>query len=126
MPIQRFDPENLGSRRGWVPVIKTGNTVYVAGTGGYNEDGSIAPDFAGQASQVFENIRTSLAEAGATVDHIVKMMVFIADKEDMDTYRTIRAKYLSNPNYPTSTMVAVKDLAFPDLRLAVEVVAYIG
>ncbi len=126
MPIQRFDPKNLGSTLGWVPTIRTGNTVYVAGTGGYKPDGTIAPDFAEQAAQIFENLESALALAGATLDHIVKMTVYVTRKEDMDTYRAVRAKYLKNPNYAVSSMVAVTDLAFPELRVTVEALAYTG
>ena len=126
MAIQRFDPQSLGCTLGWVPAIKTGDTIYIAGTGGYKPDGTIDPNFAEQASQVFKNLQSALALANATLDHIVKLTVYVTRKEDMDTYRAVRAKYLKNPNYPVSSMIAVTDLAFPELRLTVEAFAYTG
>jgi enamine deaminase RidA (YjgF/YER057c/UK114 family) len=54
MPIQRFGPENLGATRGWVHTIKAGNFVFVAGLGGHRPDGTIAPDFIGQADQTLK------------------------------------------------------------------------
>ena len=126
MPIQRFDPENMASTLGWVPTIRTGDTVYIAGTGGYKPDGTIAPDVAGQTAQTFENLASALGLAGATLDQIVKMTVYLARKEDMDTYRAVRARYLKNPNYPVSSMVTVTDLAFPELQVTLEAVAYTG
>jgi enamine deaminase RidA (YjgF/YER057c/UK114 family) len=126
MPIQRFDPKNQGPARGFIPAIKTGNTVYVSGQTGRKPDGAIPSDITGQATQTFENLKSALALAGATLDQIVKITVYVTHKEDMDPFRAVRAKYMKNPNYPTSTLVVVTALAQPELRVEVEAWAYTG
>jgi 2-iminobutanoate/2-iminopropanoate deaminase len=126
MTIQRFDPENQGAVRGWVHAIKAGGFVFIAGQGGHRPDGAIAPDFIGQANQTFENLKSALALAGATLDQVVKMTVFVKDEKDMDAYRAVRARHMKTPHHPTSSMIAAKALAFPELLIAIEVWAYTG
>src|SRR3970040_1099122 len=61
-------------------VITTGKrTIYLAGFGGAEgESGkSLAGDFDGQVRATFNNIRKTLEKAGATLDDVVTMTVFV-------------------------------------------------
>ncbi len=62
-----------------------------------------------QATQVFENIRNVLAEAGLTVDNIVKTTVFMADMSLFADMNAVYAKYFEG-DFPARSAVAVKGL----------------
>ena len=50
--------------RGYTHVVEAsapGRTIYIAGQVGMAPDGKIAPDFRGQVTQCFENLKAALA-----------------------------------------------------------------
>ena len=54
--------------------------IFLAGACPLNEDGSTAAvgDYAGQAAKAFENMRTALADAGASVEDVLVTRVLVA------------------------------------------------
>ena len=62
-----------------------------------------------QATQVFENIKNVLAEAGLTMDNVVKTTVFMADMSLFVDMNGVYAKYFEG-DYPARSAVAVKGL----------------
>ena len=63
--------------------------------------------------QVFANIAAVLAEAGGTLDDVIKITVFAADIRYRDEINRVRTKTFSEP-YPASTKVAVVSLVDPE------------
>ena len=61
-----------------------------------------------QTTQVFENIKNVLAEAGLTTANIVKTTVFMADMSLFADMNAVYAKYFTGN--PARSCVAVKDL----------------
>ena len=61
--------------------VQVGDTIYVSGQGPLDSEGQLVGegDMAAQSRQVFANIRAVLAEAGATMDDVVKITSFITD-----------------------------------------------
>ena len=61
--------------------VQVGDTIYVSGQGPLDSEGDLVGtgDMAAQSRQVFANIRAVLAEAGATMDDVVKITSFITD-----------------------------------------------
>lgn len=107
--------------------VQVGNTVYVSGQVAFNPQGNIVggDDMAAQAHQVFENIRAVLAEAGATLDDVVKITAFITDMSRYADYAAVRTAVFPN-NIPASATVATPTLVNPDLLVEVDAVAEIG
>ena len=64
-------------------VVDGGRTLYLAGQDATGSDGEIvAPgDLVGQFEQVMENLATVVEEAGGSSDDIVKLNLFVADRE---------------------------------------------
>ena len=62
-----------------------------------------------QTTQVFENIKNVLAEAGLTTANVVKPTVFLADKALFGEMNDVYAKYFEG-DYPARSAVAVKAL----------------
>ena len=107
--------------------VQVGNTVYVSGQGPLDPEGNIVgtDDMAAQSRQVFANLRTVLASAGATVDDVVKITCFITDTSRYAEYSAARAEAFPN-NIPASSTVTVADLVLPGMLVEVEAVAVLG
>ncbi|MCZ6633376.1 MAG: RidA family protein [bacterium] len=107
--------------------VQVGDTVYVSGQVGFDKEGNIVggDDMKAQAKQTFENIRAVLAEAGATMDDVVKILAFITDMSRYADYAAARAEAFPN-NIPASATVATPVLVNPGLLVEVEAVAVIG
>jgi reactive intermediate/imine deaminase len=107
--------------------VWVGNTVYVSGQVAFDPEGNVVGgnDMAAQSHQVFENIRIVLAEAGATMDDVVKITAFITDVSRYAEYAAARAEAFPN-NIPASSSVATPALVVPDVLIEVEAVAEIG
>ena len=61
-----------------------------------------------QATQVCENIKAVLAEAGTSFDKVIKTTCFLADIADFAAFNEVYAKYFVSK--PARSCVAVKDL----------------
>ena len=109
------------------PGVQVGSMVYVSGTVALDPQGNMVggDDMGAQARQVFENIRAVLAEAGATMDDVIKIRAFVTDISRYDEYSQARAEAFPNI-IPASTVVGTSELVMPGLLVEVEAVAEIG
>lgn len=76
-----------------------------------------------QVRQVFANLATALAAAGATMAHVVKLTVFLTDMADLPAFRRARDDYIDRDNPPASSLVAVSALVNPAFRVEIEALA---
>ncbi len=109
------------------PGVKVGDTIYTAGMVPFDADGSVVGpgDVAAQSRAVFANLRAVLAEGGATMDDVVKILVFLVDVKDFPAFSAARAEAFPG-KVPASSVVGTPALAHPDLLVEVEAVAVIG
>ena len=107
--------------------VQVGDTVYTSGQIAMDPAGNLVGegDLGAQARQVFANIRAILAEAGATMDDVVKITAFITDMNQYAAYAAARAEAFPN-NVPASSTVSCPLLVSPELLGEVEAVAGIG
>lgn len=103
--------------------VETNDLVFVSGQLPIDPStGSMVPgEIKEQTEQVFKNIKAILAEAGLTMDHIVKTTVFLAD---MSLFNEMNAVYATQftGTFPARSAVAVK--AIPKQALVeIEVIA---
>lgn len=107
----------------------SGELVFLAGQVGWDENEALtADDFAGQARQVFANIRAVLAEAGAGPEHLVRLTWFITDKaEYLKAIGEVGAAYreIIGRNYPVMSVVEVSGLIEDGAKLEIEATAVI-
>ena len=101
-----------------------GNTIYVSGQVAYSPEGKLVGegDMKAQTRQVYENIKTILAAAGAGVEDIIKINTYITDQSKFMDMLAVRSEIFGN-NPPASTAVVVAGLAFPGLLIEVEAIA---
>ena len=127
--ITRTNPPTLSKPTGYTHVVEAagGRTVYISGQIALDKDGTVvgAGDMKAQAEQVFRNLQTALAAAGATFKDVVKMNTYTTDMSQVQAIRDVRARYFGDVT-PTSTLVQVVHLARPEFLLEIEVIAVVG
>ncbi|TMK39099.1 MAG: RidA family protein [Actinobacteria bacterium] len=79
-------------------------------------------DFETQARQAFENLQTVLQQAGASLDAVVKLTVYLTDITKLRDYTRIKAEFMTG-NPPASTAIGVAALALPQLMIEIEAIA---
>jgi reactive intermediate/imine deaminase len=98
--------------------------VFVSGQAPIAADGGLVgvDDFEAQVRQVFENLRTVVEEAGASLDAIVKLTVYLTDMGRLRDYTRIKGEFFAGAQ-PASTALGVTALARPEMLVEVEAIA---
>src|SRR5277367_5444755 len=108
-------------------VVAQGRMVFVRGQVGQDLDSSLnvgVGDAGAQAEQAMANIKLLLQEAGATLEHICKVTIYLTDPRFREVvYRTI-GRWLKGV-YPVSTGIVVAGLARPEWLVEVDAIAVI-
>ena len=100
-------PEAIGT---YSQAIDTGNVVYLSGQIGLDPKSmEIVEGFEAQAKQVFMNLRAVTAAAGATLEQVVKLTVFVTDLANFAKLNEIMGSYFNEP-YPARSAVGVSQL----------------
>ncbi|MBI3652988.1 MAG: hypothetical protein HY231_18335 [Acidobacteria bacterium] len=86
--------------------VIAGNTIYVAGQGPMNpKNGKIeGTTFEEQATQTFENIKAIVEAAGATLDKVVSVRVYLANLEDFSKMNAIYRQFFAE-DFPARTTI---------------------
>jgi enamine deaminase RidA (YjgF/YER057c/UK114 family) len=120
-PEQRLDNDLCQT------VVARGTMVFVRGQVGQDLDtaASVAIGDAGaQAERAMSNIATLLKEAGATLEHVCKITIYLTDPRLREAvYRTV-GRWLKGI-YPVSTGIVVAALARPEWLVEIDVIAVI-
>ena len=103
------------------PAIKSGNLLFISGQLPVLPDGSFPDDITGQTKQCLENLSTLLNAAGASLDNVVKCVVFIKDMNDFATINEAYGSYF-NDTPPARSCVEVARLP-RDARIEIEAIA---
>lgn len=99
------------------------NTIYTAGQGGVDPetgeivDGGIVPE----TEQVLTNIGKILETAGASLNDVIKVNIYLTNIEDYDELNETYSEFFDEP-YPARSVVEVSALPI-DIRIEVETVA---
>ncbi len=102
--------------------IVTGSFVFISGQIPVNPStGEIPEGIEAQAAQSMANIKAILAEAGLTMDNVVKTTVFLADMSLFADMNKVYAENFTAP-FPARSAVAVKELP-KQVLVEIEVIA---
>ena len=97
--MQHFpQPDGLPPANGYSHAVAfTGRLVVISGQVPAGPDGQVvgAGDPAAQVRQVFTNLATALAAAGATLAQVVKLTIFLTDLADLAVLREVRDEFLA-------------------------------
>ena len=106
--------------------IRIGNTLYTSGqiptdpsTGSF-----VAGGIQEQTTQVLENLKAILAQAGLDMIHVVKTTVFLKDMKDFAAMNEVYARYLAPEGVVPPARSTVQVAALPkDALVEIEVIA---
>ncbi|MEQ8969811.1 MAG: RidA family protein [Coleofasciculus sp. C1-SOL-03] len=122
--------EILYEKYHYCPGIRIGNTVYVSGQVGRDENLQVVEGIEAQFIQAFENVKKVLLTAGVTFDDVVEMVTYHVTTPasasgsqplmipHLSLFMEIKDRYFMH-QYPTWTKVGV--IALSDPRLIVEI-----
>ena len=113
-----------GRRLSLSKAIQAGDFVFLTGQipfldGAPMTTGSIEE----QTEVVIKEIQNTLNEAGYELSHVVKAMVWLRDRSDFPGFNEVYGKYFFKD--PPARSAVVNELLV-DVRVEVEVVAYVG
>ena len=105
-----------------VEVSTPARMVFASGQLGVSPDDKIPDDAEAQAVLCFENIKAILAEAGMTMDDVVRFTAYVTDRAYFPIYGAVRSRYVPG-NAFASTLVIVSGFTRPEFKVEVEVTA---
>jgi 2-iminobutanoate/2-iminopropanoate deaminase len=89
--------------------IVVNNMVYTSGQIALTPSGEMREeDITIQTTQVCENLKAVLEEAGSKLENVIKTTIFLADMDDFVSVNEVYAKYFAHK--PARSTVAVKTL----------------
>jgi 2-iminobutanoate/2-iminopropanoate deaminase len=91
--------------------VRAGGFLFLSAVRGTGSDGrTVPPDTEQQARQLFENVKTTLGHAGASMDDVVKMAVYMRDLQgDRPIFNQVWKEYFGDEP-PARFAVQVADL----------------
>ncbi len=106
-------------------VAFNGPALMISGQVPLDEEGRLVGpgDPRAQLRQVFRNLTTALAAAGASMDHVVKLTVFLLDMADLQAFREVRDDFVPLDRPPASSLVQVAGLVNPEFLVEIEAIA---
>jgi enamine deaminase RidA (YjgF/YER057c/UK114 family) len=108
-------------------VVARGRTVFVRGQVGQDLETAVnvgSGDPAAQTEKAMQNLRTLLAEAGASLEHICKITIYLTDPRFRESVYRVVGRWLKGV-YPVSTGIVVAGLGRPEWLVEVDVIAVI-
>jgi enamine deaminase RidA (YjgF/YER057c/UK114 family) len=136
--------EILYEKYHYCPGIKVGNTLYISGQVGRDENLQVVEGIEAQFVQTFENVKKVLTSAGATFDDVVEMITYHvtgvnlglqvppADASEqqftiphLPLFIKVKDRYFTN-KFPTWTGVGVTALSTPGLIVEIKCTAILG
>ena len=108
----------------YVPALRIGNMVWLSGTTGTDDNGTItAPgDIAEQTRQIFRKFAKLLEAVGGSCDDIVQTHDFFTTTENYRATAAVRREFFKT-SFPTSAGVLVAGLLRKDALIEISAVA---
>jgi len=128
--IKDILPEDYKTRGSYTPAkkIDLGSyyLIFVSGVQAPKDDNHrvITDDVENQTKLVFEDIIKILNLADATIDDVVKAVIYITDMNDFDKISAIRDEYFKNAK-PVSTLIEANRMTRDGAKIEIEVTAVV-
>ena len=109
---------------GFSQAVRAGGLIFLSGQTPTDADGQLVGegDIRAQTRQVFENIKTALANSGSSLDDLVEIVSYNTDMADLTALAEVKAEYITK-DFPACTAIGVTALAFPGQLIEVKAVA---
>jgi enamine deaminase RidA (YjgF/YER057c/UK114 family) len=94
--------------------------VFLAGQGGFREDGSLPDGIEAQTEQALRNVEQLLAGHGCSMSDVVSCLVHLRDLADLEAYNGVYVSHFEEPR-PVRTTVGASLIG--DMVIEITVVA---
>ena len=129
-------PDRAGALANYPHARRVGDLIFVSGVSSrrpdnthegvrQDEDGTVHLDVAQQTRAVIENIGVILNAAGASLEDLVDLTVFLVDMNDYKAFNEAYNEYFDAETGPSRTTVAVHQLPHPNLLIEIKAVAHL-
>ena len=107
-------------------VVRAGQHVYLRGQTGFDLQNTFVgkDDPAAQAEQAMTNVKVLLGEAGAKMDHIVQLHIYLLDRAHRSLVYPVIGRHLKGV-FPVMTGLIIAGLAIPEMLVEINVTAVI-
>jgi len=128
MTIKRINPDTLHKNPAFTQVATVDSPakfIFVGGQNGVNADGKIVgKDIGSQAEQTYKNVIAALDAAGATLQDVFKMTIYIVQGQSLkEAFAAVQRVQKVWVEPPTVSVISVAGLANPDFLIEIEAVA---
>ena len=130
--IKIYNSTELGTPLGaysHIARVRAQEYLFIAGMLSTDRTGGIVGkgDFGAQAHQVFENVHTALASAGAAWKNVVQFTTYLVDARHIEGFMAYRKRafpgMFAGAPYPPNTLLIVDRLVREEFLIEVQTVA---
>ena len=129
MSITRLNPDTMHKNPAFTQAIVVEGavrTIYVGGQDGVNAKGEVVgPDIANQSEQAFKNVIAALEAAGATLDDVIKLTIYLVQGQSFQEAFAASQRVQQMRVPPTVSGLMVAGLANPQYLIEIEAIAVI-
>ena len=120
-PICTGVADHIGHYADALAISGSGTTIFVAGTPGVRDDGTVPEDFTEEARQCWTNVENALVKAGAKLTDIVYMRQWVTSRDNASAYLAVSQEFIRHK--PAGMFSIVDGLVWPNIRVEVEAIA---
>jgi 2-iminobutanoate/2-iminopropanoate deaminase len=122
--LQAFDGGTLPALGPLSRALGVDDWVFVSGTIGTFDDGTLPPTVEEQTAQTLENIKTHLEAAGLSFGDVVSTTVYLTQREEYRAMNAAYQRYFQEPFPARATIVC--DLVHDDHLVEISAIAKRG
>lgn len=121
---ETFTPADARPDLPYSHAVRANGFIYVSGQVGVDPatksvvEGGIAP----QARQTLENLKRALTLAGASLEDVIKVNVYLTDMSEFSQFNAVYLEYFTSAR-PARTTVGTSGLATAAMRIEIEAIA---
>ncbi len=121
-PRELFDSTTVGFSQ--LVISQPGTQIFISGQVAWNENKQIVgkSDFKVQVDQSLKNLKVALRAAGADLEHVVMLRIYIVELSEpkVDVVAAALCENFGTSNPPASTWIHVMGLAHADFLVEIE------
>ncbi len=91
--------------------VQVGDTLYLSGDIGLDEDGKVPDDAREEARLLMESFKARLAKAGYSMDDLVTVTVYCSDVKHYDAWNAVYREYFTE-TFPARAFIGAGTLLF--------------
>jgi 2-iminobutanoate/2-iminopropanoate deaminase len=116
-------PELSAPLSHYTDAVRFGNLLFISGIAPLDKAGNlVSEDPAVQARFILRCMQKLLHTAGADFRDVLRVTVYLTDVNDRTKINPVRQEFFGDTR-PASTLIGVKELAIPGMKVEIEAIA---